>query len=114
MACKSCENNLGEFPHNEDISLPDDLLAPDNGNYVVRLVNGMSVRYLKQEKEAGDGFTIPKGTLNEEMIYEFTIIKPDGTNLQYEECENFKLKTFIATGPCGTHCPDEVGGGSEY
>lgn len=115
MGCTSCINDLGEFPHNADIVL-EDVLATIDGEHAIRLNFAGNIRYIKVELEAGDEVTIPKGKLNEEATYEFTIVDPDGNKLEKDECPYFKLKTFIANdGNCNPNsCDDLVGDGNGY
>jgi hypothetical protein len=115
MACKSCINDLGEFPHNEDITL-DDVMATVEGEHAVRLDFAGNIRYIKVELSPGDPVVIPKGKLNEDATYEFTVVDPDGENLLLDECANFRLKTFIANdGNCSPDsCNDLVGDGDGY
>lgn len=109
MSCKSCINDLGEFPHNVDLELPG-ILAAQNGEHVIRFNFGGTIRYIKLDLTAGDEFVIPKKKLNEDFTYDFTIIQPDGTTLKKDDCENFVLKTYIANdGSCSpAACGDAV------
>lgn len=97
MSC--CLNDLGSFPHNEDINTG--IAAPASGLYRLRFAG---VNYSKFTKylnfDAGDDIVIPSGTLNEDAVFTLNIIKPDGSAYSENDCENFSITTFINKVAC--------------
>ena len=102
-----CVNNLGRFSHNQ--VLDTGLLMPDEGDYNIHLeaANGNTF-VLTKSLDGTETLKFEIGELNEQMVYTFTIQKPDGTNFSLNVCEKFKLQTLINTqiNGCANPCDD--------
>ena len=74
--------------------------------------NGNTFMLVKNLEEAGT-LRIAVGDLNESMVYEFTITKPDGKPSELNGCAVFKLTTIINTqiNGCDDACSDTVSAG---
>lgn len=103
MAC--CLNDLGSKPHNEAVNIG--IEAEQVGEYKYLLdFNGAKITKT-QTVEIGDDLIVPK-YFNEDYGYNFVIIQPDGTKLEYNECENFYFQTYLAIGECNQgNCEEE-------
>lgn len=104
MGC--CVNNLGRYSHNEIVDTY--VMVPIDGLYKAYMTaaNGNTF-VLNKELDAGQTLKFDIGELNESMLYDFTIQKPDGTNIVVNACETFRLQTIINTqidgcNPCST------------
>jgi len=92
MAC--CKNDLGAFPHNRVINTT--VLALADGIHEIRLTGpNFATQSIWLDMAIGDEVTIPQGVLNEDFNYSMTVIQPDGTLLEVNDCSNFAFKTFI-------------------
>jgi hypothetical protein len=98
MSC--CIKDLGSFPHNRELNTG--IVATITGQYqailffagvrITRLFNGV----------IGSALKIPM-PFNETYLYKLQIIKPDGTNLSVDNCDNFAFRIYIAM---DLTCPD--------
>jgi len=103
MEC--CKTYLGEFPHNEDIDTG--LTLDESGEHTVTLETINETKLILKVTPADDAttFVIPKGSLNENLLYWMKIKKPSGDYFVTDDCENYTLKTFIAVDlNCGNLC----------
>jgi len=109
-----CKNDLGIFPHNEDINLGP--IAEESGEVTLFFtgINGtkFSIKINVADPTADADIIIPKGLLNEDLYYCFTIRNPSGSYIEKITdgigCGNYCLKTFIdITSGCGDTCPSE-------
>lgn len=100
-----CNNELGRFPHNEDINTG--IKAVQNGYHVLRFMAPNFTWFtLTYYYFANADIIIPKGKLNESFLYTMKILQPDDTYLETDDCDNYTFTTFINTKACGT-CDDE-------
>lgn len=92
MSC--CVNDLGSFPHNRVIDTGLD--AESAGLHELRFQGANFVKFSKfLNLGTGNDITIPVGTLNEDFVYNFEVIKPDGSKVSVDDCTTFSLQTFI-------------------
>lgn len=105
-----CTHELGIFPHNEEINTGI-ATSIGVGNYLLMFtgINGtkFGLTIIITDPITEPTLIIPKGTLNEDMRYCFTILGPsDAYITDANGCGNFCLKTYIAITPnCGDSCP---------
>lgn len=99
-----CINDLGSYPHNEDIDIY--IPASQAGEYIfVLFFNGVRIKR-SVTFEYYDALVIPK-PFNEDYTYTLQIIQPDGELLTVNDCENFSFKTYINIDrACGSDCPE--------
>lgn len=104
MSC--CTNDLGLKPHNKDINTG--LMAEQAGEYSFVLnFNGAKV-VKKVTLGIGDDLIIPR-PFNEDFIYSFQIIQPDGVAVIVDDCPDFIFKTYISIEECDQcECPPET------
>jgi hypothetical protein len=94
-----CKNDLGEFPHTEDVDTG--INVDPTGVYKLRFTGPNFTRFEKNyHYTSGHKIVIPKGVLNEDFTYSLEIIKPDGSTLSQNDCSNFVLRTFINIKEC--------------
>lgn len=105
-----CKNELGIFPHNKDIKTG--LLTTDGvGNYLLTFtgINGtkFGLTITITDPITEPTLIIPKGTLNEDFYYCFTVYGPTDTFLtDANGCGTFCLRMYIEITPnCGDSCP---------
>jgi hypothetical protein len=103
-----CKNELGNFPHNADIHTG--VFVIGGGDYIFDAgkINGTIIRFAVTitPSEVPIELIIPKGILNEDFYYCFTITDPLGQPIEENYCGNFCLKTYIETNiTCGDTCP---------
>lgn len=91
MSC--CVNNLGTFPHNQDINTGIPISV--SGNYVVEMEYLGTVLYKRLSIIAPSVVTIPK-PFNENYTYKFKVRGPNGY-VSMSGCEEYTLKTFVET-----------------
>lgn len=92
MSC--CKNDLGEFPHNQEILTGID--AAQTGLHKLTFTGPNYTKFSKYLRfTAAEEIAIPVGLLNEDFQYTLVITQPDNTNIEVDECENFSLRTFI-------------------
>jgi actin-related protein len=103
-----CKTYLGEFPHNKDIDTG--LMTDETGVHEIEFskINGTKFNLELDIQDPTQSISIPKGSINEDLYYCFTIKKPSGSYIVNEnECANFCLKTYIQIIPnCGDNCPE--------
>lgn len=100
MAC--CKNDLGAFPHNEDIDTG--VITDQSGVHIVHLQFGGAIHRKTISLVSGQTVKINR-PFNENFIYTFTIQKPDGTLLSVDACTTFVLQTYIAlSDACSPDC----------
>ncbi len=94
-----CKNDLGIFPHNNEINTG--VKATQNGYHKLELIGpnfaGFTLEYYYF---ANADIIIPQGTLNENFVYQLKIKQPDSTYLETDECPNYIFKTFVSTIEC--------------
>lgn len=105
-----CKNNLGKFPHNADVSTGID--TDESGLHLLEFTGINGTKHLIEINVADPSsdaeIKIPKGKLNEDMLYLFTIEKPSGDKIITDDCENYTLTIYIQTNPdCGNVCEEE-------
>ena len=115
-----CKNELGNFPHNTDINTGIVITLDGVYSLTFSSINGTSFGLDIDVPSSPPPSTliIPKGKLNEDLYYCFTILQPSDPNainptrelLSVDDCTEFCLKTFILTNPdCGDICAAEGG-----
>lgn len=108
MEC--CKNNLGSFPHNAAILTGVDTDEAGVHKLEFTGINGTKhIVTIDVQDPAGDPeIYIPKGILNEDMFYLFTIEKPSGDKIITDDCENYSLTIYIQTNSsCGDLCAED-------
>lgn len=105
-----CKNELGNFPHNADIHTG--IFVIGGGDYVFNAgkINGTILAFAVTipDSDTPKELVIPKGILNEDFYYCFTIKDPLGEPIIENYCDTFCLKTYIETNTtCGNTCPDD-------
>lgn len=105
-----CKNELGNFPHNADI--PTGIMVLGGGDYVFNAgkINGTVFAFpvTIPDVDTPTELVIPKGILNEDFYYCFTVKNPAGNFVETNDCQNYCLKTYIETNTtCGNTCPPE-------
>jgi hypothetical protein len=105
-----CKNELGNFPHNADINTG--IMVLGGGDYVFNAgtINGTKIKFAVTipDIDTPSELVIPKGILNEDFYYCFTVTDPGGEPVIDNYCEKFCLKTYIETNTtCGNTCPPE-------
>lgn len=102
-----CSNNLGMFPHNKEIDTG--ILCVIAGTYVINVDSADGNKFaIEQEKEIADKIKFAIGDLNENMEHVFTVTDPNGELIKINDCEFFKLQTYINTRKheCPDNCDD--------
>ncbi len=100
MSC--CNNYLGRFPHNEDIRTG--VFANATGEFIFKFDYLGAGFGLTVDGVDGEELVIQKGFLNENFTYRFTIVDPNGDNIEIYDCENFSLKTYTNINTCQDDC----------
>ena len=107
-----CINDLGRFSHN--LKIETGLIAAQAGEHYLFMNAATGGTFtLTKSLGVGEEITIEIGQLNESMVYNFKIGQPDGTNLEKDTCENFRLQTIINSQLDGCSNPCD-GTGADY
>lgn len=99
-----CTNDLGSFPHNEDIETG--LSASQFGTHKIQLLfNGARIT-IELDLTYYQEIIIPR-PFNEDYTYKMEIIQPDGTLYEVDDCTVFAFKVYLnINSDCGTDCID--------
>ena len=87
-----CVTDLGLKPHNEDVDTS--LLAMQTGIYQALFAFNGTIQRVSFEGTSGAKLIIPR-PFNENYIYKFTMLAPDGTDVTKDGCANFQFKTYV-------------------
>lgn len=110
-----CFNYIGKFPHNKQINTG--LIADAAGEYILELTSaGGNSFELTKNFEIGNDITIEIGELNEMMSYDLKVKKPDLSYFETDNCDIYRLQTFINTqlDGCTEPCDDNSDSPSYY
>ncbi len=92
MSC--CKNDLGSFPHNQDIDTG--LVSDSAGVWRLHFTGPNFSKMMKPLSFSnGEAIVIPQGILNEDCLYSLILENPSGVNFTQDDCENFVLTTYI-------------------
>ena len=87
-----CLNDLGLKPHNEDVDTS--VVASQTGVYQALIEFNGTIQRISFEGAASAKLIIPR-PFNENFIYKFTMIAPDGSQVTKDACPNFQFKTYV-------------------
>lgn len=98
-----CINDLGLFPHNEDLNIG--AYADVTGNWKAVLTFGSAKITRTFPAIDTEPIIIPR-PFNEVYQYNLTILRPDGSVFEFNTCPNFTFRTYINIDrTCETPCP---------